>query len=100
MYKQQCKKIASAIAIYQEIGDNPGVSGILFSHHPFSASELPGNPIGALVMLAQKVLVKMQFRNQPSVYDKVSSQLVQLEVEMTKWMAKKWAEKKIISRMP
>ena len=76
VYKQQCKKIASAIAIYQEIGDNPGVSGILFSHHPFSASELPGNPIGALVMLAQKVLAKMQFRNQ-SVFDKVSSQLVQ-----------------------
>ena len=45
-------------------------------------------------MLAQKVLAKMQFRNQ-SVFDKVSSQLVQLEVEMTEWMARTWAEKKI-----
>ena len=94
VHKQQCKKIASVIAFYQEIGDDSGVYNVISSHHPFPALELPGNPSVALVMLALKVLSKMQFRNQ-SVYAKVSSQLAELEVEMTRWMERTWAYKKI-----
>merc|ERR550519_2308807 len=46
------------------------------------------------MMLALKVLAKMQFSNQ-SVYIKVSSQLAQLEAEMTKVMETTWGNKKI-----
>ena len=45
-------------------------------------------------MLAQKILTKMQYRNQPA-YTKVSSQLAQLEFDMAQCMAGTWAEKKI-----
>ena len=94
VHKKQCKKIASAIASYREKGDDFGVSGVIYSHHPFPASEVPGNPATTLMMLALKVLAKMQFRKQ-SVYTKVSSQLAQLQTEMTKWMGNTWADKKI-----
>ena len=94
VHKKQCKKIASAIASFREIGDDIGVSRVIFSHHPFLASELPGNPESTLMMLALKVLAKMQFSNQ-SVYTKVSSQLAQLQAEMTEFMATTWAHKKI-----
>jgi len=94
VHKKQCKKIASAIAFYREIGDDYGVSRALFLHHPFPALELQGNPKATLVMLALKVLDEMQFRNQ-SVYTKVSSKLAQLQAEMTKFMATTWANKKI-----
>ena len=94
VHKKQCKKIASAIASFREIGDDIGVSRVIFSHHPFLASELPGNPEATLMMLALKVLAKMQFSNQ-SVYTKVSSQLAQLEAEMTKFMETTWVNKKI-----
>ena len=71
VHKKQCKKIASAIASFRETGDDIGVSGVIFSHHPFPASEVPGNPATTLMMLALKVLAKMQFRNQ-FVYTKGS----------------------------
>ena len=94
VHKKHCQKIATIIASYHEIGDDLAVSEVIFSHHPFSASEVACNPVEALVMLAQKILTKMQFRNR-AAYTKVTSQLAQLETEMTKWMAKRWADKKI-----
>ena len=94
VHKKQCKKIASAIAFYREIGDDCGVSRVFFLHHPFPALELQGNPKATLVMLALKVLAEMEFSNQ-SVYTKVSSQLAKLEAEMTKFVATTWANKKI-----
>ena len=94
VHKKQCKKIASAIASYRVIGDDCGVSRVFFLHHPFPASELPGNPKATLVMLALKVLARVQFRNQP-VYTKVSNHLAQLQAEMTKFLATTWANKKI-----
>ena len=96
VHKRQRKKIASAIAFYREIGDDFRVCWAIYSHHPFPASELPGNPTESLMMLAEKVLVKMQFRNK-SVYTKVSSQLAQLQVDMNKWMVNTRANKKIFS---
>ena len=96
VHKMHCKKIASAIAFYREIGDDFRVCWAIYSHHPFPASELPGNPTESLIMLAEKVLAKMQFRNKP-VYTKASSQLAQLQVDMNKWMVNTRANKKIFS---
>jgi len=96
VHKKHCKEIASAgqLITHQEIGDQKfWISLGVFSHHPFSASELPGNPMVTLLMLAQKILLKMQFRNQPA-YVKVSSQLAQLQGEMAQCMASTWARKK------
>ena len=81
VHKQHCKKIAltGQLITYQEIGVKKfRVSRGIFSHHPFSASELPSNPVVALLMLAQKILTKMQYSNQPA-YTKVSSLLAQLQ---------------------
>ena len=88
VHKQHCKKIAitGQLITYQEIGVRKfRVSRGIFSHHPFSASELPGNPMLALLVLAQKILTKMQYRNQPA-YTKVSSQLAQLQADMAQCM--------------
>ena len=94
VHKQHCKKIATIIASYQEIGDDFGVSEVITSHHPFPASELPSDPVEALMMLAQKILSKMQFRNN-AAYTRVSGQLAQLQEEMAEWMWLSWAYKKI-----
>ena len=97
VHKQHCKKIAitGQLITYQEIGDQKFyVSQGVFSHHPFSASDLPCNPTVALLMLAQKILTKMQYRDQ-SAYNKVSSQLAQLQADMAHCMASTWAVKKI-----
>ena len=94
VHKKHCKEIATIIASYREIGDDLGVSEILFSHHPFSAADLQDNPMEALVMLAQKILAKMQFKNR-SAYSKVSSKLAQLQSEITEYMALTCANKKI-----
>ena len=97
VHKKHCKEIASAgqLTTYHELGDQTFyVTHGIFSHLPFSASELPRNPTVALLMLSQRILTKMQFRNQ-SVYTKVSNQLAQLQAEMTKFLATTWANKKI-----
>ena len=96
VHKQHCKEIAITghLVTYQEIGDKKFcVSLGIFSHHPFSASELPRDPVVALLMLAQKILAKMQYSNQPA-YTKVSSLLAQLQVEIAKCMENTWANKK------
>ena len=97
VHKQHCKEIAITghLVTYQEIGDKKFcVSRGIFSHHPFSASELPGNPVVALLMLAQKILTKMQYSNQPT-YTKVSSLLAQLQAELAECMVKMWVMEKI-----
>ena len=53
VHKHHCKKLA--LAKEGEGGDLVGV----YSHHPFSATELSNDPLEALPMLVQKVLLKI-----------------------------------------
>ena len=87
VHKQHCKKIASAK------DEDPGVPVGMYSHHPFSVSK-PIDPIEALVILIQKVLAKMQYKEQ-SVYTSVCCHLTKLEAGMSNCRAITWSERKM-----
>jgi len=88
VHKKHCKKLASA-----RQGEGGDLVGI-YSHHLFDNAKLSDVPHEALIMLVQKVLLKIQSSNQP-VFTKVQSQLVQLWEVMKECMEDVWAEKKI-----
>ena len=88
VHKKHCKKLASA-----RQGEGGDLVGI-YSHHLFDHAKLSDVPHEALIMLVQKVLLKIQSSNQP-VFTKVQSQLVQLWEVMKECMEDIWAEKKI-----
>jgi len=88
VHKKHCKKLASA-----KEGEGGDLVGI-YSHHPFDDAKLSDVPHEALIMLVQKVFLKIESSNQP-VFTKVQSQLLQLGEVMKECMEDVWAEKKL-----
>ena len=88
VHKHHCKKLA--LAREGEGGDQVGI----FSHHPFSAADLPNDPLEALPMLVQKILLKIQNSNQPA-FARVQSQLIQIGKAMEVDIRRTWADKKL-----
>ena len=87
VHKQHCKKLA--LAREGEGGDLVGI----YSHHPFSVADLLNDPLEALPMLVQKILLKIQNSSQPA-FTRIQSQLIQIEKEMELDMRITWADKK------
>jgi len=89
VHKHHCKKLA--LAREGEGGDLVGI----YSHHPFSVEDLPNDPLEALQMLVQKILLKIQNSSQPA-FTRVQSliHLIQIEKEMELDMRITWADKK------
>jgi len=69
----------------------------IFSHHPFSATEPSSEPLEALPMLMQKILLKIQRSNQPA-FTRIQSQLIQIDEFMKMYMENIWGPKKILPR--
>ena len=88
VHKKHCKKLASA-----KEGEGGDLVGI-YSPHPFDGAKLSDVPHEALIMLVQKVLLKIERSNQPA-FTKVQSQLLQLGEVMKECMEDVWAEKKL-----
>jgi len=75
VHKHHCKKLA--LAKEGEGGDLVNI----FSNHPFSVADLLNDPLEALPMLVQKILLKIQNSNQPA-FTRVQSQLIQIKMEV------------------
>ena len=85
VHKKHCWKLATA-----KDGEGVHLVGI-FSHHPFDDAKLPSDPFEALLMLVQKVLLKIESSKQPA-FTKVKIQLVQLGEGVKKGLEEIWAK--------
>ena len=91
VHKKHCKNIANQ---RDEDGSGGDWPFSIYSHHPFSATKVPCDPVVALVMLSHKIVLEMNHKEEPA-YTEVTSQLDRLERELIECLMTAWANRKI-----
>ena len=85
VHKKHCKKLS-------RVQEPVAVS--LFSQHPFPMEGIPGDNLEAMIIIIQRILVKMRKDKHPAIL-RLRREMAQLENEMTLNRGNLWFRKKV-----